>query len=260
MGYMDHISKEEQEFLANYNAGAYARPSVTADIVVFTLDEDDDLCILMIKRGGYPYKGCYALPGGFLEAGKESIDDTARRELMEETGIKDAYLKQLCTFGAPDRDPRTHVISVAYTALIPKGSIRYEAGDDAAEAKLFKIRYDLNGICLKDGNQVIPQSKLAFDHARIIKTAILRLRGRISYEDDAFYLLKDKEAFTISELKRVHECIRNESLDPANFRKVFIRDYLKTGYVLDKNEKLKTDSGKRPAALYQYVKEKEEEV
>ena len=246
-----YISKEEKEFLEQYDVTKFERPSVTADIVIFTLDSSDELNILLIKRGGFPYKDCWAIPGGFLEAGKESIDEAAARELRTETNIDNVYLKQLYTFGDPGRDPRTTVLSVAYTALVPKHKLNIKAGDDAKEAKLFTIKYDVNGIIFTNGNKVITESDLAFDHAEIIKMAITRLRNRIEYEDDAFNLLKDKSEFTISELKRIHETIKNNSLDLPNFRKSFLRDYVATGKVIDLNKTL-ISKGK-PARLYKYI-------
>ena len=246
-----YISKEEKEFLEQYDVTKFERPSVTADIVIFTLDSSDELNILLIKRGAFPYKDCWAIPGGFLEAGKESIDEAAARELKTETNIDNVYLKQLYTFGDPGRDPRTTVVSVAYTALVPKHKLNIKAGDDAKEAKLFTIKYDVNGIIFTNGNKVITESDLAFDHAEIIKMAITRLRNRIEYEDDAFNLLKDKNEFTISELKRIHETIKNKSLDLPNFRKSFLRDYVATGKVIDLNKTL-ISKGK-PARLYKYI-------
>ena len=141
-----YSSEEERQFIESYDASKYERPSVTADIVILTIDNEDDLNILLIKRGGYPYKDKWAIPGGFMEVGKESIDETAVRELKEETGIDNVYLKQLYTFGNVGRDPRTTVVSVAYTALVPKSKLHITAGDDAKDAQLFKIKYDVNGI------------------------------------------------------------------------------------------------------------------
>ena len=243
---------EEERFIKNYNANEYKKPSVTADIVVFTLDEDDDLNILLIKRKGYPFKDHWAIPGGFLQAEEESVDETAKRELYEETGIKDVFLKQLYTFSKPDRDPRTHVISVAYTALVPKSLLSIKAGDDAKDAKLFKIKYDVNGIIFYNDNVSFTEKDLAFDHADIIKTAITRLRNRIDYEDDALNLLKNPESFTISEVKKIYETIKNESLDLPNFRKMFLREYVATNKVVDSKQTLPTKG--KPARLYRLNK------
>jgi 8-oxo-dGTP diphosphatase len=246
-------TKEEIDFLKTYDASEYERPSVTADIVVLTLDSSDELSILLIKRGEYPFKGCWAIPGGFLQAGKESIDEAAARELKTETNIDNVYLKQLYTFGNPGRDPRTTVISVAYTALVPKHMLDIKAGDDAQDARLFKIKYDVNGIVFTNDGLTITESDLAFDHNEIIRMAITRLRNRIDYEDDAFSLLKNKNEFTISELKRIHETIKNRSLDLPNFRKTFLRDYVSSGKVKDLGKTV-VSKGK-PARLYTLIEE-----
>ncbi len=239
-------SQEEKEFLKSYNAAQYERPSVTADVVIFTIDKDNELSILLIKRGEHPYKDHWAIPGGFLEAGKESIDEAAARELYEETGIKVSdgiELRQLITVGEPDRDPRTHVVSVVYTALVPKGLLHIKAGDDAKEAQLFKIRdlFDEDGNIETRfiGDKIsLTMDNLAFDHAHIVEVAIERLRGRLSYTNDAFAMLKDKKCFRIYELKKIHEAILQKEIDRANFRKMFIRNFVDTGKVreLDKNE------------------------
>ena len=246
-------SKEEKAFLENYDVSKFERPSVTTDIVILTLDASDELNILLIKRGEYPYKDRWAIPGGFLAAGKESIDEAAARELKSETNIDDVYLKQLYTFGNPGRDPRTTVISVAYMALVPKHMLDIKAGDDAQDARLFKIRYDVNGIVFTNEGLTITESDLAFDHNEIIKMAITRLRNRIDYEDDAFNLLKNKNEFTISELKRIYETIKNRPLDLPNFRKTFLRDYVSSGKVVDL-EKTVISKGK-PARLYRLIEE-----
>lgn len=225
---------EEKEFLKNYDASKYERPSVTADVVIFTIDEDNELNVLLIKRGGHPYKDHWAILGGFLEAGKESIDEAAARELYEETGIKVSDgidLRQLITVGTPDRDPRTHVVSVVYTALVPKGMLHIKAGDDAKEAKLFKIRkgYDENGdlsIYFVGDKCSITMNNFAFDHDELIAEAMKRLRGRLNYTEDAFALLKDKSRFEIRELQKIHEAILFRQLDTSNFRKMFLRDYV----------------------------------
>ncbi|MCR5214521.1 MAG: NUDIX hydrolase [Eubacterium sp.] len=244
-------SEEEKEFLEKYDASKYTRPSVTVDIVIFTLDEEDNLNILLINRGGYPYKGFWAIPGGFVEAGKESLEQAAARELKEETNISNVYLKQLYTFGNPGRDPRTPVISVAYTALVPKEMLDIKAGDDADDAQLFKIKYDIEGMIFTNESLTITEDNLAFDHRDIIKMAITRLRNRIDYEDDAFNLLKNKNEFTISELKKIHEAIKNKNIDLPNFRKAFLRDYVESGKVIELDKNLEGKG--KPAKLYKYI-------
>ena len=245
------VTEDEAKFLKEYDASKYERPSVTADMVIFTLDEDDDLNILLIKRGGYPYKDRWAIPGGFLDVGKESLDDAAARELKEETNVEGVFLNQLYTFGDPNRDPRTTVVTVAYMALVPKQALNISAGDDANDAKLFKITYDVNGIILKSNDTIVYESALAFDHADIIKLAINRLRNRIDYTDDAFNLLKDKNCFAISELKKIYEAIKNKSLNLSNFHTMFLREYVKSGKAVEL-EQTRITKGK-PTRLYKYI-------
>lgn len=240
--------QSEQQFLKAYDASRYPRPSVTADMILFTLDDHNRLSMLLIKRGGHPYKDKWAIPGGFLIAGKESADQAAARELFEETGIKDVTLRQLATFSAPDRDPRTHVISVAYTALIPKGRLLFQAGDDAKEAELFRVSYKNRQLILASKDLSLTENDLAFDHADIIKTAIKRLRGRIDYEPDAFELLSNPEDFTIYELKCIFEAIRETELDTPNFRKMFFRNYLEKGFVTPNGHTKKTNQAKAATA------------
>ena len=250
---------EEQEFLKNYDASKYERPSVTADVVILTMDEDNELNVLLIKRGGHPYKDHWAIPGGFLEAGKESIDEAAARELYEETGIKVSDgidLSQLITVGTPDRDPRTHVVSVVYTALVPKKLLSIKAGDDAKEAMLFKIRngYDENGeynTYFVGDKRSITLDNLAFDHADLILTALERLKGRVRYTHDAFALLEDKNKFDIAELMRIYEAILCQKLDRGNFRRMFIREFVDKHLVREVG-KYKMD-GKPPTTMYKYV-------
>lgn len=191
-----------------------------------------------------------------METDVESVTQAAKRELFEETGVKDASLRQLYTFSDPDRDPRMHVVSVAYTALIPKGSLKVRAGDDAWDAEVFRIAYDVDGMTFQSEKGLVREEDLAFDHARIIRMAIKRLRSRIKYEPDAFWLLKNKKEFAISELKSIHETILNEKLDLANFRKAFLRDYVETGRVRPLNKK---SNAKRPAMLYDMTEELVEE-
>ncbi len=244
-------SDEERKFLQNYDASKYERPSVSVDIVVLTLDQDNDLNLLLIKRGGYPYKGKWALPGGFLNAGKESADKAAARELEEETGVNGVFLNQLYTFSDPARDPRTTVISIAYTALVPKEHLTIIAGDDADEAMLFKITNSKGNLILENDRQLIYENDLAFDHIQIVKTALVRIKNRIDYEPDAFYLLKNKNSFTIAELKKIYEAIKGQKLDLPNFRKMFFRNYVLGGLVQETGD-ISVSKG-RPAKTYQLV-------
>lgn len=254
-------TEEERKFLENYKPGDYDRPSVTADIVALTLDNEYKLSVLLIKRGGYPYKGYWALPGGFVGI-NESVDSAAARELEEETGIKELTLNQIGTFGDVDRDPRMRVISVAYMAFVPMKKLAgHKAGDDAAESGIFRINGLETGFrCtefLKEGIygpiKDDPIKTLAFDHTNIIQTAVKRLQNRISYTDDAFSFLENDQRFTIYELRRVFEAVNGYKADPGNFSRMFKSRFLTFGTVEPTGEYTQEHSGKK-AAVYRKVR------
>ncbi len=140
----------EAEFLASYQPGDYPRPSVATDMVIFTVTDEDEenyrklpekeLRVLLIRRGGHPYLGCWALPGGFVRP-TETTEEAAERELKEETGVDQVYLEQLYTFSQPGRDPRTWVMSCSYMALADSSQVAVQAGDDADDAAWFKLTF-----------------------------------------------------------------------------------------------------------------------
>lgn len=135
-----NLSKEDQEFVKTYDDSKYAKPSVTADMVIFARgSEEEHLGVLLIQRGRPPFRGQYALPGGFVNP-DESVDDAAARELKEETGVDCGCLEQLRTFSTPGRDPRRWVITCAYLALVEKSEISVKAGDDAKAAEWFSVK------------------------------------------------------------------------------------------------------------------------
>ena len=204
----------------------YPHPAVTADVVVFTFD-NDTLKVLLIQRGRPPAEGEWAIPGGFVNI-DESLKRAAWRELNEETGVHAAYLRQLGAFGHPDRDPRERIITVAYIALLPVDRLHIEAGSDAMDARLF-------------GLQELPE--LAFDHAKILRRAFERLQQYFADASTALHLLP--ETFTMSQLRRVHELVMSETLDKRNFSKKMQA----SGLVTPTGEKQKVGSH-RPAALY----------
>jgi 8-oxo-dGTP diphosphatase len=210
-----------------YDVSKFERPSVTVDVVIFTLRQD--LQVLLIRRKHPPFCDHWAIPGGFVQM-TESLETAALRELREETGVTDVYLEQLYTFGDPDRDPRTRVITVAYFALVPDSALPPpQAGDDAADARWWSM-YDL--------------PTLAFDHAQILEYALTRLRYKLEYSAVGFELLPEK--FTLSELQSAYEIILGESLDRGNFRKK-----LRKAAVVEPIREYRTTRG-RPARLYRF--------
>ncbi|MBK1789695.1 NUDIX hydrolase [Persicirhabdus sediminis] len=206
----------------------YARPALTTDCVVFGLDQDD-LKVLLIQRDIQPFEGKWALPGGFIQVG-ESIDDCARRELEEETGLHDIFLEQLYSYGQPDRDPREHVITVAYYALVNLIEHAPKAATDARNAAWFSLD-DL--------------PSLAFDHQTILETARQRLRGKVRYQPVGFELLPEK--FTLTQLQKLYEIILEQKIDKRNFRKKVI----KLGILIETDE-VEQDVAHRAARLYQF--------
>ncbi|HEY72633.1 MAG: NUDIX hydrolase [Chloroflexi bacterium] len=205
----------------------YPHPSVTVDVVIFTLREDD-LQVLLVKRAHPPFEDMWAIPGGFVDVG-ESLEKAALRELEEETGVRKVYLEQLYTFGDPGRDPRGHVITVAYFALVTVSAIDPHAGSDAAETGWWSV-YDL--------------PPLAFDHADILSYALERLRYKLEYTAVGFELLP--ETFVLSELRTAYEIILGEQLDKRNFR----RKILGAG-VIEETGDHRAGEG-RPAKLYHF--------
>ena len=204
----------------------YARPALTVDCVVFGLDEEG-LKLLLIERGGEPFRGTWALPGGFVDM-TETTDDAARRELEEETSLKVDYLEQLYTFSRVDRDPRERVVSVAYFGLVRPSKV--DAGDDAAQAQWW------------DANEL---PDLAFDHQEIVAVARERLRAKIRYQPIGFELLPPK--FTLGELQKLYENILGRALDKRNFRKAVLRLGM-----LRELEEFSQGGAHRPARLYRF--------
>ena len=224
------------EATREYDPHRYERPSVTVDLVILTI-QNSDLRVLLVKRGQWPFAGAWALPGGFVRM-EESLHETARRELAEETGLEgeDLYLEQLYTFGEPGRDPRTRVITVAYFALVPADvSRRLHAGTDAADVRWF------SAYALPD---------LAFDHARVVDVALRRVRSKLDWTPIAFRLLP--EQFTMSQLRNVYQIILNRELDKQNFSKKMLHSRAK---VIEPVPNALVTGAHRPAQLYRFVEE-----
>lgn len=233
----------EAEFLANYRPKDYERPSVTVDMPIFTLREEGGetaLYVLLIQRKNHPFIMQWALPGGFVEP-NESTETAARRELEEETGIKDLFLEQFYTFSTPGRDPRTWIISCAYVALADGKRLQVQAGDDARDAAWFRVDLQKGKVCsqaieggfesetlwnlkLSHGDTclkaVIAHNRrstarteweeykirenegLAFDHSQIITMAWMHVRNKVLTGNAACHLLS--ETFTLEQLAEVY--------------------------------------------------------
>ena len=207
----------------------YPRPSVTVDVVVFGYDGGHELKLLLIQRGGEPFKGQWALPGGFVDM-DEDLESSALRELEEETGVRDLFVEQLYTFGAPGRDPRGRVISVAYFALVNLTEHPAVAASDAAQAEWYRLG-------------TLPE--LAFDHAHIIRMATERLRAKVRYQPIGFELLP--EEFTLAELQALYETVLGvPEFNKRNFR----TRIMKTGILTEVGRQENVPH--RPAVLYRF--------
>lgn len=269
----------EKEFLQNYRQKDYERPSVTSDVVALMISSDEKtsyrknpvnrLQLLLIKRGGHPFKDKWALPGGFMEKG-ETCEECALREIQEETRVKPVSLMHVGVFSNPGRDPRGWIISNAYVSVISEESVKQAGGDDASDAQWFNVefeksedgRYHLtlsySEITLKAVLEekktgfgkteftITDSGELAFDHAAIISSAIEMLRKEAKNYDTIFDFLPEK--FTLSSFQKVQETIMNITVLPANFRRMV------SGYVEETDEFVRGD-GHRPAKLYKRKKQ-----
>ena len=266
------MSNEEKEYLKNYNIADYDRPSIATDIVVFTIDKEEvedtrqqpikRLKVLLIKRASFPFKDLWALPGGFCRK-NEDVYETARRELYEETNVKDAYLTLSGIYGEADRDPRGWIISHAFMALTDGKKCELRADTDAWDAKWFEVEikllqkekkcnsdeayikneYILNLKCDETvlaasvtettiyknyhervSYEIKENQGLAFDHAKIIVNAFRNLQS-IAENDVKIVFDLMPEQFTLTELQNVFEIILQKELIKPNFRRK-IADYV----------------------------------
>ncbi len=223
-------AEERRKEARDYDSSKYSWPSVTVDVVLFTV-QGRDLKVLLVVRRDWPFKGRWALPGGFVQiANEEELDQAAQRELHEETGVSDVYLEQLRTFGHPARDPRGRVITVAYYALVASEHLNLMAGTDADETGWFSV-YRL--------------PSLAFDHDRILDRALGRLRERIWDSNVASQLMPEK--FTLTTLQATYEVILDKRLDKRNFRKKIL-----SSEFLEETGETWMEGRHRPARLYRF--------
>ncbi len=264
--------KNEEEFLREYDSSIFEKPSVTVDIVTFSVSSKEKenyrkltkkkMSVLLVKRNTYPFYGKWCLPGGFLKM-EESLDEGAIRILADETNLHDIYLEQLYTFGKVDRDPRMRIISTTYVALIDKEKhaekltehaswfdISLEESKDEVKITLNnekeKIFFRLKKVLREKTTDryefiEIENDYIAFDHAIVILSGLERIKNKLEYTDIVFNIMP--EEFTLGELQQVYEVIlRKKLLDPA-FRRIIGNKVVKTN-------KYKTGGGHRPSVLF----------
>jgi len=265
LGHEDDALTEE-EFLRQYKRTEYPRPSVTVDLVIFTII-DNDLKMLLIKRKGHPFQGHWAMPGGFVNVGTadvdhgEDLESAAHRELEEKTGLPkgSCYLEQLYTFGEPNRDHRTRVISVAYYALVRSTLAPLVKAGGADDARWFSVSQLWETGWVEGTDDVVKplgetkvlgslyNATLAFDHRLVLQKAVERIQGKIDYAPIAFDLVP--ETFTVSDLMSVYEVVKGKNFRETTFRKKFNR-MLEDGIIEKASGKRST--GKRPASVYRF--------
>lgn len=237
------LSAEDRRFLDSYDPSDFERPSVAVDVALITVLEGS-LHALAVRRPESPYKGRFALPGGFLGM-KESLDQAAARVLADKAGLEGLFIEQLYTFGAPRRDPRTRVLSVAYYALVSQERMRDAISKDQ---RLLRLEVPWEGeaggaVLAHDGARKIA---LAFDHDEILGMAIKRLRGKLNYAPVGYQLLG--ETFTLRQLQEVHEAILGQKLLKPPFR----RRMLASGDLVATGE-FEAGTAYRPAELYRFA-------
>lgn len=280
----------EKEFLENYNLSIYEQPSVTVDMLLFSIGdiEQDNkrrvpnktLNVLLIQRKNHPFINQWALPGGFVDM-DESLEEAAFRELKEETGVNNAYVQQLHTFGSVNRDPRGRVISTAYLGLINHNDVTVTAGDDAKDARWFNLEWTQQ-VLASENNQpvqiqttlnlnsgdcqltcsitstrkvnnslntwqhtIVNSDGLAFDHGIVIHYGLKYIHDYAEDSDMLLYLMPP--LFTLSELQKTYELLLRKTLIKANFRRRIAK------YVIE-TEHMESNKGHRPSALYKHRK------
>ena len=218
---------------ADYDASQFPAFAVTVDVVVLTMS-DGGLHVLLVRRGVTPFEGMWAIPGGFKRPA-ETLDEAAKRELLEETGVDGAsLLRQFGAYGDPGRDPRMNVVTVAYLAVLREVH-GIAAGTDAAAAALIPVSEALNG-----------KIELAFDHARIVRDAVERVRVDLGLTGIATVFVGP--TFTLAELRSVYEAVWGVHLDGANFRRSVLAE---DGWVIPTGRRARPGStGGKPAELY----------
>lgn len=281
----------EEEFLKNYNPDKYKKPSVTVDMVLFTVADEEKknyrklpdkaLKVLMVKRGNHPYIGQWALPGGFVSV-DESLDMAALRELKEETNIDNVYMEQLYTWGDVDRDPRTRVIDCSYMSLLDTSRLDIKAGDDADDARWFTVKnsileqkktatergYSLQEIIRLDltgGNEklyaLIKVTKTVEDRVTRIDRQVMESNG-IAFDHGKIIQygierLRNKIKYTDIAFNLMNEYFSLTELQQV-YEIILDKELLKAGFrrkilrmVIETNRQTR-DAGHRPSKLYRF--------
>ncbi len=216
------------------------RLGVAVDVVVFTVD-DGALKVLLTRRERAPFEGQWSLPGGFVRE-QESADQAAEFALVTKAGVSGVFLEQLYTFSAPDRDPRSRVVAIAYYALVPRAVLPPDGG--SRESRWFGVGTD-TGNHLWVGDPRAPLPALAFDHDEILETALRRIRGKLEYAPLGFQLLPEK--FTLTDIQQVYEAILGHGVDKRNFRTKLLRSGL-----VAQSDQFRTGPH-RPARLFYFT-------
>ncbi len=289
---IEYTASSEQEFIEQYKKKAekYPKPSMTADINIFTVMEEEKdnyrklsekkLKLLMIRRKAYPFQGKYALPGGFVKEG-EPVEAAARRELLEETDVTCEFLKQIHTISTPGRDPRGWIITTSFMALVDASACAPKGGDDAERAEWFSVELKeekkneqeilwklilqgeeeelsasvLQKKDLRYGEEfpdltLLSSEGIAFDHAWIIVHALLTLRRLVNSTDTAIVFELLPEKFTLTEIQQVTEAITGETYPAPAFRR-------KIAPKVEETVEYAEAAGHRPSKLFRRKQQKE---
>jgi 8-oxo-dGTP diphosphatase len=249
---LSHGQSDEQAFLAAYDAAKFPHPSVAVDVALVTAAAGR-LQAALIERTEHPELGKWALPGGFVRM-DESLDEAATRVLENKVGVEGIFLEQLYTFGRPDRDPRTRVISVAYYALVSADKLEPIAlqSSKAGGVQLAELHVPWEG---EHGGRAEARDEagrrlpLAFDHAQMLGLVVQRLRGKLDYAPIGFELLPRQ--FTLRELQNIHETILGRRLNKDSFRR-----RLSASGLIEATGRLEQEVGHRPAELYRFRPER----
>ncbi len=268
----------EKEFLENYDVTKFDRLSMTSDILLVSVSNQDStnyrktskkmVSILLVKRNDFPFKDKWCLPGGFLNPKNETLDECAKNVLKRETNLSNIYLEQLYTFDDIKRDPRTRVVSTSYVALVDKNKLTNKLNKNASWFDITEIE-EINNIVkvtLHNSQEIInfsirkrliekttdqysfsiiENNHIAFDHPKIILAGIERIRNKINYTDIVFNMMP--EYFTLGELQDVYEVILGKKLLTPAFRRIIANK-------VEKTDKMLTGKGHRPSALFKYKK------